>query len=166
MTASRPRPVLEDAFAPRVVSHPTPEANESEVAVTRVSQSEAENHSDEERLVPSNVHLPVALCERVLESCGLRGMTTGELFIEALEQTYDDLPRYVHPGGKVGGKLFKERGVGSSSRAKAPTKQLAYSLYSSDFTVLDALRVELTARSRSHLLTAALTAYFETEGDN
>lgn len=63
----------------------------------------------------------------------------------------------------VGGRLFKARGVGSTSPAKVPTTPVAYSLRASDFDVLDELKKSFAARSRSQLITAALTAHFQLE---
>lgn len=37
---------------------------------------------------------------------------------------------------------------------------MTYRLFKSDFDVIDQLVVDLAAKSRSHLITAALTGYF------
>ncbi|GAA3132909.1 hypothetical protein GCM10020255_007180 [Rhodococcus baikonurensis] len=44
-----------------------------------------------------------------------------------------------------------------------PTTPVAYSLRASDFDVLDELKKSFAARSRSQLITAALTAHFQLE---
>ncbi|MBV6762655.1 hypothetical protein [Rhodococcus opacus] len=122
--------------------------------------------ADDDPVVASNVHLPIQTSERIAKECESRSMTTGELFIEALEATYDRLNDLIHPGGTVGGTLFKARGIGSTPKQKASTKQVAYSLLSSDFEVIDRLKAEVSARSRSQLLTAALDAHLQIKEDD
>ncbi|BBE49141.1 MULTISPECIES: hypothetical protein [Rhodococcus] len=114
-------------------------------------------------VVSSNVHLPTAIAAQLAEARTERRLTTGEFIIWAIEETLDHLNDYVHPGGVVGGRLFKARGVGSTSPAKVPTTPVAYSLRASDFDVLDELKKSFAARSRSQLITAALTAHFQLE---
>lgn len=118
-------------------------------------------------VVSSNVHLPTAIATQLAEARTERRLTNGEFIIWAIEATLDRLNEFIHPGGVVGGRLFKARGVGSTSPAKVPTTPVAYSLRASDFDVLDELKKSFAARSRSQLITAALTAHFqhETEKD-
>lgn len=118
-------------------------------------------------VVSSNVHLPTAIAAQLAQARTERRLTNGEFIIWAIEATLDGLNEFIHPGGVVGGRLFKARGVGSTSPAKVPTTPVAYSLRASDFDVLDELKKSFAARSRSQLISAALTAHFqhETEKD-
>lgn len=114
-------------------------------------------------VVSSNVHLPTAIATQLAKARTVRRLTNGEFIIAAIEATHDRLNDFIHPGGVVGGRLFKARGVGSTSPSKVPTTPVAYSLRASDFEVLDELKKDFAARSRSQLITAALTAHFQLE---
>ena len=116
-------------------------------------------------VVSSNVHLPTAIATQLAEARTVRRLTNGEFIIAAIEATHDRLNDFIHPGGVVGGRLFKARGVGSTSPSKVPTTPVAYSLRASDFEVLDELKKDFAARSRSQLITAALTAHFQLENE-
>ncbi|KPH21394.1 hypothetical protein AN948_02035 [Rhodococcus sp. ADH] len=109
--------------------------------------------------------MPTAIATQLAEARTERRLTNGEFIIAAIEATHDRLNDFIHPGGVVGGRLFKARGVGSTSPAKVPTTPVAYSLRASDFEVLDELKKDFAARSRSQLITAALTAHFQLENE-
>lgn len=115
----------------------------------------------EKSTIQSNVRIPETLRDQLNTDRRRRGITTGELIILAIESTYDRLRSYIHPAGTVGGKLFAERGVGGLNKTALPTKQVAFSVTRADFTVLDQLVTDFSARDRAHLITAALTAYFD-----
>lgn len=154
---ARRRASLESDFAaPTPDRVPVVEKKERSVTPTFV-----EELPEDDPVVSSNVHLPEEIAQHLAEVGRRRNLTNGEMVIEALESTYGRLSEFVHPGGKVGGTLFKARGVGSTVKQKADTKQVAFSLLRSDFEVIDRIKEELAARSRSHLLTAAFQAYFQ-----
>lgn len=143
---------LEDTFAP-------PERKSSQTNQQKEPEVTQLVPVDDDPVVSSNVHLPVSTSDRVAAECTRRLMTTGEMFIEALEATYGSLNELVHPGGTVGGTLFKARGIGASNKQKVAKRQVPFSLLESDFEVIDRIKTEVAARSRSQLLTAALDAH-------
>lgn len=110
---------------------------------------------------PSNVHIPVGLIEPIAATCRAEGLSHGEVIINALEATYPRLPELVHPAATAGGSLFATRRSRSSRAGEGPLTPLNYRLRVADFATIDALVTEFGASSRGHLITTALTAYFE-----
>lgn len=89
------------------------------------------------------------------------GWTTGEVIIDALETTYDGISDLLYPEGAIGGVLFARRGASGQPASTGPKTALYVRLLAEDYAVLDGL-VEMTgARSRTHLIETALTAYLE-----
>ncbi|WP_236580915.1 hypothetical protein [Rhodococcus sp. T7] len=108
----------------------------------------------------SSVRVP-AKCHAKLEQLREQtGMTNGQIFIVAIEATHERLPELLYPGGRIGGGLFAPRGIRPKSSRDDSETQVTYRLFKSDFDVIDQLVVDLAAKSRSHLITAALTGYF------
>lgn len=117
----------------------------------------------DERIRPSNVHIPVALLEPLTEKCATEGLSHGEIIIVAVEQAYPRLRDLIHPAATAGGNLFDSRRSGTAGRAArsaaGPLTPLNYRLRGTDFATLDRLVQEFGASSRGHLITAALTDY-------
>jgi len=115
----------------------------------------------EDKVRPSNVHIPVGLIEPIAAKCKAEGLSHGEVIISALEATYPRLPELVHPAATAGGSLFATRRSRSSRSAEGPLTPLNYRLRVADFATIDRLVTEFGASSRGHLITTALAAYFE-----
>ncbi len=108
----------------------------------------------------SSVRVP-AKCHAKLEQLREQtGMTNGQIFIVAIEATHDRLPELLYPGGRIGGGLFAPRGIRAKTSRDDAETQVTYRLFKADFDVIDQLVIDLAAKSRSHLITAALTGYF------
>lgn len=110
----------------------------------------------------SNVHIPVALIDALNETKRSTRMSNGDIIITALEQTYEELKTRIHPRPIAGGSLFSQR-VSRPPRTPItePVTPLNYRLSTEDYAVLDRLVDELGATSRSHLITVALSAYYD-----
>lgn len=107
----------------------------------------------------SSVRVP-AKCHAKLEQLREQtGMTNGQIFIVAIEATHDRLPELLYPGGRIGGGLFAPRGIRAKTSRDDAETQVTYRLFKADFDVIDQLVIDLAAKSRSHLITAALTGY-------
>lgn len=115
----------------------------------------------DQSLKSSTVRLSHDLRQRVAAECAARSITTGDLVIDAIETTYERLPGHLHPAGTVGGKLFSTRGAGTSRAPAGESTQLAFTLRIEDFEIIAGLVRDLAARSQAHLITAALSAYFD-----
>lgn len=115
----------------------------------------------DDKVRPSNVHIPVGLIEPIAAKCKAEGLSHGEVIISALEATYPRLPELVHPAATAGGSLFATRRSRSSRSAEGPLTPLNYRLRVADFATIDRLVTEFGASSRGHLITTALTAYFQ-----
>ena len=89
------------------------------------------------------------------------GWTTGEVIIDALETTYDGISDLLYPEGAIGGALFARRGASGQPASTAPKTVLYVRLLAEDYTVLDGLVETTGARSRTHLIETALTAYLD-----
>jgi len=117
----------------------------------------------DERIRPSNVHIPVALLEPLTKKCAAEGLSHGEVIIVAVEQAYPRLRDLIHPAATAGGNLFESRRSGTAGRAArsaaGPLTPLNYRLRGTDFATLDRLVKEFGASSRGHLITAALSDY-------
>lgn len=116
------------------------------------------------RMRPSNVHVPVSLLEPIEEACRSRGMSHGELIIAAIETTYAELPALIRPSTTTGGSLFATRRSRAVRSKDGPLSPLNYRLRGADFAVIDQLVEELGASSRGDLITTALTAYLTPTG--
>lgn len=114
----------------------------------------------EDKIRPSNVHVPVALIAPITAKCKAEGMSHGEVIISALEATQSQLRDLIHPAATAGGSLFASRRSRASRATDGPLTPLNYRLRNADFDILDQLVDEFGASSRGHLITTALTAYF------
>ena len=105
--------------------------------------------------------LPAHLVDLFVKHRDDAGATTGAMLIEILEQTHHHVAAQLSE--QTGPTLF------SSSRTRTHTSRqpgqitvtLNYRLTVGDFRVLDRLVKSTGAESRSHLVTMALTAFFE-----
>lgn len=114
----------------------------------------------EQRVRPSNVHIPVWLVEPIAAKHAAEGLSNAEIIIRAIEETYPRLKDLIHPVSVSGGALFESRRSRTSRAGDGPLTPLNYRMREADFTTLDHLVAELAASSRGHLITVALTAYF------
>lgn len=169
-TAWRPsaaRKSLGPAFAPPP-KMPSGSTSAEVVELSSVQSSESSTDAVESKhddtIVPSTVHLAVDTAEGLARESKRTGRTHGEVVITAIENVHGDLDKLLFPGGKVGGGLFRARGVGSKpSQRKAEKKGVTVGLYSDDWVIIDQLKDEFKARSRSHLIGTALQAHLGTE---
>lgn len=134
---------------------PLPDPGDPSEGIGRVGRTSPD------RVRPSNVHVPVALLEPIAQACSDGGLSHGEVIITAIEATYARLPELIHPTAMAGGSLFAARRSRASRSTDGPLTPLNYRLREADFKTLDDLVQELRASSRGHLITTALTAYFE-----
>ncbi len=117
----------------------------------------------EDKVRPSNVHIPVALLDPLVAKCKADGLSHGEVIIVAIENAYPRLKDLIHPVATAGGGLFASRRSRASRKTDGPLTPLNYRLREADFATLDQLVEEFGASSRGHLITAALSDFF---GDN
>ena len=117
----------------------------------------------EDKVRPSNVHIPIALLEPLVAKCKTDGLSHGEVIIVAIENAHPRLKDLIHPTATAGGGLFASRRSRASRKTDGPLTPLNYRLREADFATLDQLVDEFGASSRGHLITAALSDYF---GDN
>ena len=116
----------------------------------------------EDRIRPSNVHVPTALVDLLEAKRQSSGLTTGELILEAIEETVSKgkLEDLIHPGKTVGGTLFAARPSNRAAAHEAGHKApVNYRLREGDYVVLDELVAKFKAPSRNHLIVAALKGY-------
>lgn len=119
-----------------------------------------EGKGPEDRVRPSNVHIPVALLEPLEAKCKENGLSHGEVIIVAIENAHPRLRDLVHPAATAGGSIFASRRSRASRSTDGPLTPLNYRLREADFETLDHLVEEFGASSRGHLITAALNDYF------
>ena len=100
-------------------------------AATRTARGPSKGPEDKVR--PSNVHIPVSLLEPLVAKC---------------------------PAAPAGGGLFASRRSRSSRKADGPLTPLNYRLREADFAVVDSIVAQFGASSRGHLITAALSDFF------
>ncbi|WP_156520503.1 hypothetical protein [Rhodococcus sp. EPR-157] len=164
---SAARKSLGPAFAPppKMPSGSTPaEVVELSSVQSSESSSGAAESKHDDTIVPSTVHLAVDIAEGLARESKRTGRTHGEVVITAIEDVHADLEKLLFPGGKIGGGLFRARGVGSKPlERKAEKKGVTVGLYSDDWVIIDQLKDEFKARSRSHLIGTALKAHLGTE---
>lgn len=110
----------------------------------------------------SNVHIPVTLIGGINDTKRTTRMSNGDIIITAIEQTYEQLRERIRPRPATGGALFSRR-VSRPPRTPTtePVTPLNFRMTSDDYQVLDRLVDELGAASRSHLITVALSAYYQ-----
>ncbi|MGF0118791.1 hypothetical protein ACQFYA_21060 [Promicromonospora sp. Marseille-Q5078] len=120
-------------------------------------------YGPEDKVKPSNVHIPVFLIDPVEARCKKEGLSHGELMIVALEATYNQLDGLINPGATAGGSLFAPRRGRASRAGDGPLTPLNYRMREADFTVLDGLVDKFGASSRGHLITVALKAYLRVD---
>ncbi len=114
----------------------------------------------EDKVRPSNVHIPVTLLEPLTEKCRRDGLSHGEVIIIAIEGAYPRLNELIHPAATAGGSLFASRRSRASRSTDGPLTPLNYRLRVRDYQTLDQLVEEFKASSRGQLITAALQDYF------
>ena len=114
----------------------------------------------EQRVRPSNVHIPVTLLAPIAAKKAAEGLSNGEIIICAIEATYASLEELIHPAPTAGGSVFQERRSRPSRAGDGPLTQLNYRLREADFDTLDRLVERFRASSRAHLITVALSTYF------
>ncbi|ACZ32415.1 hypothetical protein Xcel_3416 (plasmid) [Xylanimonas cellulosilytica DSM 15894] len=116
----------------------------------------------EDRIRPSNVHVPTTLVDLLEAKRQTSGLTTGELILVAIEETVSKgkLEELIHPGKTVGGTLFAARPSNRAAAHEAGHKApVNYRLREGDYVVLDELVAQYKAPSRNHLIVAALKGY-------
>lgn len=163
-----PAPTMEQPPSPTQTAPTTPqppaEATPTPAPVDAPVDAPARPVEAQNRMRPSNVHVPVTLLEPIDEACRSRGMSHGELIIAAIEATYAELPGLIRPSTTTGGSLFATRRSRAVRSKDGPLSPLNYRLRGADFAVIDQLVDELGASSRGDLITTALTAYLSPTG--
>ena len=142
-------------------SGPAPEdlpGSDDAPAATRPTRGPSKGPEDKVR--PSNVHIPVSLLEPLVAKCNTDGLSHGEVIIIAIENAYPRLAELIHPAATAGGGLFASRRSRSSRKADGPLTPLNYRLREADFAVVDSIVSQFGASSRGHLITAALSDFF------
>ena len=137
-----------------------PSSPVSDTPTDPVPSTAAELKGPDDRVRPSNVHIPIVLLKPLEDLCATKKLSHGEAIIVAIEATYPRMKELINPGVTAGGSLFASRRSGRASRSSdGPLTPLNYRLREGDFRTLDHLVEEFGASSRGHLITAALTAY-------
>lgn len=154
-----PAPTTEQPPSPAQPAPATPEPPAGTTPTSAPGEAPAKPAQAQNRMRPSNVHVPVMLLEPIDEACKSRGMSHGELIIAAIESTYAELPGLIRPSTTTGGSLFATRRSRAVRSKDGPLSPLNYRLRGADFAVIDQLVEELGASSRGDLITTALSAY-------
>lgn len=146
---SSPVPNLGDKFAPPVPSRPR-------------------EGVQPEKARQSSIQLAEDVVKILTKSRDDENLSAGECIIRALETTVadDSIVAFLHPHGSVGGKLFARREVlgprATNPLDAAKNHAVGVKLFPSDFAAIDELIESLHARSRPHLINAAIRAYDNT----
>lgn len=129
------------------------------------SPTPTEKVSDQvQKMTASNLQVPASLMEQIKQVRTEEGLTTGQLFIVAIETTYEDLKAAFEPKS-TGGSLFSSSSRKIQRPDKGPLAQLNFRMLSADIDVLDRLVAEFGLESRGHLVSEALEKYFDRKGD-
>lgn len=114
---------------------------------------------------PTNVQVPVALLDQIVELRHRTGRSNGDIVRDALEATHERLGQLVpqHDGGSGG--LFAARASRSVRVVDGPLTPLNLRLMEDDFRVIDKLVDRFGAFSRGHLISVALTDYLRSQQD-
>ena len=109
---------------------------------------------------PSNVHIPPDLADKFEAKCREKNMFHGDLIIVALETVGEDLPKLLRHKEEetVGGSIFEAR-PSRPAKDEVRKTQVNFSMLQKDFDALDAAVKLFNARSRNHLIVAALRGY-------
>jgi len=113
----------------------------------------------DQKVRPSNVHVPVDLLDLMAAKKAEMGWSNGELIISAIEATHSELENLILPAAETGGSLFAPRRSRAARTVVGPLTSLNYRLQLADYTTLDGLVEKFGATSRGHLVTVALTAF-------
>lgn len=141
-------------------AEPAAAASTAPAPQERVNAAQGALKGPEDRVRPSNVHIPVALLEPLVSKCKADGLSHGEVIIIAIENAYPRLKDLIHPAATAGGGLFASRRSRASRQNDGLLTPLNYRLREADFATLDQIVEECGASSRGHLITAALRDYF------
>jgi len=113
------------------------------------------------RMRSSSMHIRSALVEQIVHERETTGRSNGTIIIAALEAAHPHLAELLPPVGEpTGGGLFAVRPTHAPRTIEGPYSPLNVRLFEADFEVLDTLVATYGARSRSHLVDAALGHYF------
>jgi len=159
-STSRTRKSAERPVRP---AEPTTAAPPADTSPGAPPAADAALKGPEDKVRPSNVHIPIALLEPLMAKCKAAGLSHGEIIIVALENAYPRLKNLIHPAATAGGELFASRRIRASRQTDGHLTPLNYRLREADFATLDQLVDEFGASSRGQLITAALSDFF---GDN
>jgi hypothetical protein len=163
-TGDKPAPAQRDkpaAVAEPAPARPAPDvADEPQPSGTGGTRRDKGPKGPEDRVRPSNVHIPVALLEPLTAKCKTDGLSHGEVIIVAIEAAYPQMQDLIHPPATAGGSLFASRRSRASRAADGPLTPLNYRLREGDYATLDQLVEQFGASSRGHLITVALLHYF------
>ncbi len=113
------------------------------------------------RIRSSSVHVPSALIDRIIAERERSGRSNGEIIISALESAHDQMHQLIQRRDPTGGSLFVSRPSRGARLSDGPLTALNVRLYEADYDVIDELVEKFGAFSRGHLISAALTAYFD-----
>lgn len=121
---------------------------------------ETPRHARRTPIRSSSVHIPVALLDKLAEEKQRNGRSNGEIVIVAIEHCHDRLGELLGRHAPTGGSVFERRASRGARLADGPLTALNVRLFEQDYSILDQLVAEHGAFSRGHLITTALTAYF------
>lgn len=109
----------------------------------------------------SSVHVPVTLLDNIAAERQRTGRSNGEIVIVAIEHCHDRLGELLGQPQPTGRSLFQPRASRGARLSNGPLTALNVRLFEQDYAILDELVEEHRAFSRGHLVTTALTAYFD-----
>ncbi len=113
------------------------------------------------RMRSSSMHIRSVLVEQIVLERETTGRSNGTIIIAALEAAHPHFGELLPPVGEpTGGGLFAVRPTHAPRTVEGPYSPLNVRLFEADFDVLDSLVATFGARSRSHLVDAALGHYF------
>lgn len=116
--------------------------------------------------MPTSTWLPSRLIAKVRTEFTERGIGTGELFKQAVEFGFDELPRLIKESAPVGTAPARTGLFATPSSAirprsfNEPTEAITYRMAKADQQILDDLVSKWGATSRGHLIGCALDHYF------
>lgn len=154
--ATTPAPLPSDpSEQPEAQQRPEPVAGVSarRRGVGRPRSETATKNADRPR--GSTLMVDASLVPLIQQACDQHGLTRGEVFIQAIEAAWDQLPGVLKPT-PVGGNLFAARPVAKRTGSREGQVAMNYRLRGIEFDRLDELVDQIEAASRSQLINAAL----------
>ncbi len=149
---------------------PTKRTRSAAAPKTPTDRPAGKRKSDEaggQAIRPSSIQVPADLLDVIVTERDRRGRSTGQLLKDAIEASFNELPRLVE--AEVGPAPQASVFAPSTARTVRPPTgdrlaTLNIRLREQDYQIIDDLVSKLGARSRGHLATIAYRAYLDPHG--